>query len=381
MLTYWCYLGSATTLSTSTISTSTSVTYRVTPNYSQLASTRTVANPTLPSAGGGTLCASWNVAQTQVSFPINPGAYNLQKVALSNNPDSVYEIECYQSSASGSASQNIGVVPSLDHCIDRCTLAGPSTCQVAYYRKDIGTCEFYSAQVARTPNPMVYNVQTARLITATFPQVIDGAYLLPANTATNLGLCAGPTLSNYDRGFIIVYNQTNTLRSGPGNRQDTYRVDCRGQTFYTSGIASTRQDHIAIATRFGLTPQNADDCARLCNWQNVFASDSTTTGCRFWHWLNSGVCEMYADRPGLVQTTTYNSSVFAAGYSRSSTGSEYLATSVNAYKRSLHPDGDDKHSRRGKRGKKVRNFLPVPVVDETPDALTPHVVIPFHGRH
>lgn len=364
----------------------------VRPNYSRLASTLTVSNPTSSNAGGGTLCAGWNVAQTQVAFPINPGDYNLAKVALANTPSSVYEIECFGDPKTGtpaSLQTSIANVPSLDHCVDRCNIAGSVTCQSVIYRKDTSACEIYNQQRTLTPNPMYYNGQGARLITPANPLVISGQYLLSANLAYNLGLCQGPTSTNYDKSFITVYNQTNTLRNAPGNRQDTFRVDCRGNTFFSpSSTPQTRQDHIAIAARFGLTPSGPDDCARLCLWHNVWSNDgnpTSTINCRIWHWTTTGVCEMYSDRPGLSNTPNNNATVLVAGYSRSSTGSEYAASAVNAYKRSLDPyEGEDQRSskrgKRGKRGKKSRNLLPVPVVDPDPGSMEPHVIIPF-TRH
>lgn len=378
MLTSPCCLGSATTLSTST----TSVTYALAPDLSRLASTRTIANPTTSSAGGGILCSGWNVAPTATAvgaLPINPGDYNLQKVALSNTPNSVYEIQCYQNQGTG-VSLNSGLCPSLDHCIDRCTLVGPATCQVAYYRKDTGECLLYNGQTALTPAPMIFNVQTARLITAAAPQVIDASYLLAQLPAYNLGLCAGPTFSNYDKTSVTVYNQTGTIRTGSlSSRQDSFRIDCRGNTFGV--VASSRVDHIAIAAKFGLTPQNADDCARLCNWQNLATGDNTATGCRTFHWLHTGVCEMYASRPGFTQTTTVNNTVYAAGYGRiSASGGEWTAGNVATYKRSLDPYRNEKQSKRGKRSKKPKNFMPVPILDPAPDSLAPHAIIPFNDR-
>jgi len=339
------------------------------------------------------LCAGMNVAQTQVAFPINYGDYNLQKVALANNINSVYEVECFQNPIPNvNWIQSSFVVPSMDHCIDRCTIAGSVTCQALLYRRDSSTCELYNASRVLTPNPMSYSVATnvlaARLITSSNAAVISGQYLLSANLAYNLGLCQGPTSTNYDKTMITVYNKTNTLRNSPGNRQDTFRVDCKGNTFFSSSSTpATRQDHIAIAQRFGLTPSGPDDCARLCLWHNVVSNDGFSPGtssvnCRLWHWTVGGVCEMYSDRPGLTNTPTFNASVLVAGYSRSSTGGEYPAAYVNSYKRSLDPlereeQRASRRSKQGKRGKKPKAFLPVPIVDPEPESLEPHAIIPF----
>lgn len=357
-------------------------TYRNPPNYTNLASTRYVAAPTATNAGGGLLCAGTSVKQNQGSDPINPGDYNLRKVALDDAAGTVYEIECYQAPATGFATQS-GTSFSFEHCIQRCTLAGSVACQAAQWLPD-GTCKFATTQRVNTPNAMVFGAYSARLITSANPKVISGSYLLPNNT--NLGLCLGAAPGNYDKAEITVYSRTNTLRDSVTfpvtGRYDSYRVDCLGKTL---GLGTNMQDEVALAATYGFTPQNADDCARFCITHSIASNDGNTNSainCRAWYWYDTNVCKIYATKPANAATASVTiSGLLAAGWSRAVSGHEFTAANVNAYKRSLDPYRHDDTSKRGKRALKTKNYLPVPVIDPNPDSLAADDIIPFRARH
>ncbi|EXJ94744.1 hypothetical protein A1O1_03141 [Capronia coronata CBS 617.96] len=363
---------SSTTSSTgSTTSTTTTGITQVPPNYTSLAST-VYASTVSSSLGTGTLCAGSNVVATsQASFPIYPGAYNYQKVALSNNPTAVYEVECYMNANSGSQYRPPTTnVYSLEYCIDLCNQVGPAACTVAYWAAGENTCTLYptsasgggSAPGGLTPNSMTFNkVRTARLLTAAAPNVVDATYLLGPSPQYNLGLCTGP--GYYDKAFIGVYHLDNTIRPG---RADLWFVNCFGNTYYSSGIASnqlTPTQMTSVQTTAGVgAPATADDCARLCAYANVAAVDAGTLNCRLWHWLTTNSCVLFSSRGTPPTTPNNDNTIVASGLYRGSTGEEY--TQVASYKRSLPPGVGPKRSH-------ARDAL------ADTDHLTPDVIIPF----
>jgi hypothetical protein len=269
-------------------------------------------------------------------------------VALSDNPQAVYEVECYMDAHTGSQYGNtINNVYSLEYCMDLCNAAGPTDCTVAYWVLGVSPAFLYEcilyptsasdggvAPGAEAPNGLVFNgVRTARLLTSVAPLIYDMTYLLAPSPQYNLGLCTGPNANYYDRVFIGVYHQDNSIRP---TRYDTWYVSCLGYSFYQSGDASSLLNTTAAAQTYGVgLPQTADDCARLCDWINYTDGDggNNAGNCRLWHWMNTGVCNLYYSR-GSPSTLAQVSGVVAAGMSRSNTGSEYTAYS---YKRSLPP--------------------------------------------
>ncbi|KAK5061111.1 hypothetical protein LTR84_007653 [Exophiala bonariae] len=354
-------------------------TYRNPPNYANLASTRYAAAPSATNSGGGILCANTNVKQNQGSEGINPGDFNLRKVALDDAPNVVYEIECYQAPATGFVDQS-GTYFSFEHCIQKCTSVA---CQAAQWVPTTKLCRLATTQRVNTPNSMVFGAYSARLITTANPKVISGSYLLPNNT--NLGLCLGPSPGNYDRAEITVYSRTNTLRDSVTfpvtGRYDSYRVDCLGKAI---GMGTNPQDEVALSATYGFYPQNADDCARLCITHSIASADGNTNSavnCRAWYWYDNNSCKMYATKPGNAATAAFSySGLLAAGWSRANSGHEFTAANVNAYKRSLDPFRDDTTSKRGRRALKSKAYHPVPVVDRNPDSMVPDDIIPFMFR-
>lgn len=260
---------------------------------------------------------------------------------MSNNPNSVYEVECYMSAYSGTAANTYSNINSLEWCMDLCTQAGSNNCLVASWTPGTpGSCSLFTLAASGggspvgglAPNNLVFNTRTARLLTPAAPYIVDATYLLAPNPQYNLGLCTGTTFNYYDRTFIGVYHQDNTIR-GPGSRPDLWLITCLSYTYY-SGQATTVSSTSTLATGFGLGyPQTADDCARLCAFTNVANGDTGTNNCRLWHWTNANICTLYASRNAPATPVTVTG-VVAAGLYRGGTSSEYAALS---YKRSLPP--------------------------------------------
>ncbi|KAL2431199.1 hypothetical protein ABEF95_003432 [Exophiala dermatitidis] len=292
------------------------------------------------------------MSTSQASFPIYPGAYNYQKVALSNNPTTVYEVECYMSANQGSPNPaTINGVNSLEYCIDQCTQLGQSGCTVAYWSVKAQTCQLYPnsatpggsvAPGAEGPNSLIFGVRTARLLTSVAPNVVDATYLLAPGAQYNLGLCGGSAGNYYyDKTFIGVYHSDNTIRAG---RADIWFVNCGGNTYYSSSIASsqlnsTQMTNVMTNTGFQNPPTTSDDCARLCAYTNVYAGDTTTNplNCRLWHWTNANQCILFSSRGSQPSPLTNDNTILASGIYRGSTSAEYPLSQVASYKRSLPP--------------------------------------------
>ncbi|KIX00779.1 uncharacterized protein Z518_09844 [Rhinocladiella mackenziei CBS 650.93] len=116
---------SITTTSTSSAGTTTTTTTQYTqlpPHYSPLVSTG-YASARSAFLNIRTLCLGSNdVAANQASYPITLGAYNYQKVALSNNQNVVEEVECYMDTRTGpTPSASYRNIYSLECYMDICT--------------------------------------------------------------------------------------------------------------------------------------------------------------------------------------------------------------------------------------------------------------------
>src|SRR6202000_2737247 len=115
------------------------------PTYSVLAGTDVVA-PQATNAPSGTLCAGANISPgTSSAFgSYATGSYNYQKVALSNNPSKVYEVECWMDPGNNSQANQttLSGYYNLESCIDACSrYVDPTlgwTCTVAYYAPNAG---------------------------------------------------------------------------------------------------------------------------------------------------------------------------------------------------------------------------------------------------
>jgi hypothetical protein len=233
-------------------------------------------------------------------FPLQTGAYNQQKVALTGQESTVYEIDCMINPGDTSAGSLLGTtagVNSLEYCMYLCT--NSVNCQVAYWglNSNPKTCSLYQTlRTANKPYPQVFNVRTARKLTPTNSQVVDATYFL-APSMYNLGICEGPDNNYFHETFIVTYSPLGTLRD-PSGRGDTWLITCGTKD---NGIAGTQLDSATTQSTFGLIPTTADDCARLCSFANWKASDGTGR-CRSWRWFGNGRCDMYADRPGYPGT-------------------------------------------------------------------------------
>jgi hypothetical protein len=371
------------------------------PNYSNLAST---VNLNTPAAGAtGTLCSGANIipGATQVGAayqPINTGAYNYNKVALSGTSQ-VYEVTCYGGTEQDSSCYpQTGTFGSIESCMAVCNQyastnipssspAGP--CVLAYFiqmgvgnANNANTCKICTnAQAGYTPHKLIGGgVRTAKLLTGNPGTVIDTNYLMQFGSGTggfsssltgdvqDLNLCGGAAnnwaSSYYDRTYVSPFNKgVGSASGGPylqgGSRNDGFFITCLGYSYYQGATAQPTIASSSLAntgyTQFGLgatqAPTTADDCARLCNWLSASTTYKTDgTGCLLFEWVSLGTnpqtyqCNLYGKsyNPGNVQPTNQSSrNVVVAGLSKAGGTSDMTnaGTGLQQYKKRSVPPG------------------------------------------
>ncbi|KIV83716.1 hypothetical protein PV11_05715 [Exophiala sideris] len=357
-----------TTITTASSTTTTTITTTTAqsgpPNFSALAQNQT-ASPVPSSSSSGVLCSGANVQSTQSVYPVPTGAYNYNKIALSNNPGQVFEVECYMNPANIIHTVTLSAIPgnsntqglsnSLEYCMDLCnqannapntTVAGP--CAVAQWIPNqfgnIGQCILFTTaanggsplvgQGNLSPNQLAIGARYARLLTTTAPRIVDYTSLLPPSNLYNLGLCGGSNSANYNATFYGVYSYNNTIHGA--SRQDLWLLTCLGYTYLNANQDTALSTATAMAAVNVGTPQTADDCARLCDFYTFYQNyDNTQTLCKQWTWTGS-TCNLYSTQYAPSESSpTVVAGIIAAGFWRGYGGNEYTQA---GYKRWLGED-------------------------------------------
>ncbi|KIY02996.1 uncharacterized protein Z520_01462 [Fonsecaea multimorphosa CBS 102226] len=307
--------------------------------------------------------SNWSTSQP---LPLATGAYNYQKVALADNPNVVYEVECWMNSGSTSSSvTSIQNVYSLESCMDLCTSYGTSACLVAYWASP-NLCQLYnvvntggqpSVAGGQSPAKLIgQGVRTARLLTGQpQPNVVDATYLLAPGY--DLGLCNN---NNYQLAFIGVYYNGSSGQGPPTintGRDNVWYVSC-GASFYNSQSGTQLVPTYSVSTPvFGFTspPATADDCARVCQaYHTVHLVNSSAPDCNLWQFVPSAVasnkCQLFPYLYGIannqVPGTTTDANglpITAAAILRGNSGIEF-SNQAHYKKRSL-PAAMDYHRR------------------------------------
>jgi hypothetical protein len=163
----------------------------------------------------------------------------------------------------------------------------------------------------------------AKLLTVTYPQVNDAIFFQSKEPAGNLGLCTGPSSTNYDRAFIALQYLDGSYS---GDTNQIHQIACGQYSWY--GTGGVILDTTVTATYFGVgTPSTNEDCARLCNYSY---KNGTAPRCQAWQMSAAGVCEMNTQRAGgTAPSPAAAPSVTAAGIRIGGT----TQTAVPAYKR------------------------------------------------
>ncbi|OAP58472.1 hypothetical protein AYL99_07562 [Fonsecaea erecta] len=276
---------------------------------------------------------------------------------------------------------------SLESCIDACTVAGPSSCLVAYWNSVAHTCSLYSKVNSggvpslaggQTPAKVVGGgIRTARLLTGQpVPNVVDATYLLAPGA--DLGLCNN---GNYQLTFIGVFYNGATGTGPPTintNRDNIWYVSCGAS--YQNSQSGTQLVPAYSPTNpvFGFTsaPTTADDCARVCqSYHSYFLLfGAGNPDCNLWQWVPnaSTKCQLFPSNAGVVNgqgpptmTDGSSNSIFAAGILRGNSGTEYSGQAQ--YKKRSLPAGLDYRRRH------ARDSL----ID---DGSVPDVILKFNKR-
>jgi hypothetical protein len=277
----------------------------------------------------------------------------------------VYDIGCGSRivNPGSTGNQVLSGSRTFEDCIQQCNLpANTGTCIGAYWKQTtqrtsgyLGTCTLCTANGDNTDNPAqlvggglgtgIDDFRVARLLTPSKPRVNDAIWYMAADRTQSLNLC---TNGNYDGSFVNTQQRLGPFRTGTTMH---WLVTCGGQHYANVGTSTAIDVATQWQTRNGgdltLTPQNADDCQRLCGWhyqENADASNSNA-GCQAWIWTGTsntaGTCYMYTRRNGtpLVLTSAappggISGSIWAAGgWAQGIT----QVNNLNSWKRSINP--------------------------------------------
>lgn len=254
------------------------------------------------------------------------GAYDYQKAQVGGFN---YEIECHTAVGSGTSTTGVSVTY-MEQCVQQCSTANTlvaNSCLSIQWDSLLHGCVMYAGAVAE---PLfIATVRSARLLTSSssppYPLIDDQQYLLPNQSAYNIGICTGPGASSY-AGTRINVQGTNGLYQATNSQ---IWNECGGLYYPGSGTLSVAGViaglNAAQSQYVYTTPASSDDCLRLCFYTNITPSGYTgPTNCRGYQWDNTNTCTLAT---GAGTTVTYLSSIVAAGRWQ---GSGFLPTDTPA---------------------------------------------------
>jgi hypothetical protein len=228
------------------------------------------------------------------------GDYNQQKVAFTDFPLRVYEIQCGLLGVdTGNGKYTDAPSPatlSFEACLKACNVAARDATfaciGVLYYVS--GTCRMSNTFYANTPVQMNVkasasaNQYSARLLNAaTYPKINDYVTFMSQvqDGTQDLGFCRTGTTANanYNMSFVAIQYKSNIQYSG--DTANFWQIGCGGTTFRDPRGAlagNTQTDGTSWASLNGYTaPTNADRCGRLCHFHRKAGA---TGACQAWEW-------------------------------------------------------------------------------------------------